>query len=305
MVRGSAAILVRFSVTALVLGVLPRPALGDNPSLCLASDEGCLTPGDIQIQVILGAGDTAVLGGQFTVQYDPGAFSQLKAAPGRACDPTSPFALKIFEDEDRSTGTFRCAFGVDFREGLPPTGVSTTLACLSFTPVGDAADPTSVCLLQGRHPFETQLVDQAGHPLIIDNSQACPPDSPASLLACIEAPDVNCNCVPGTADCQALDNACRTGVCDPRTSSCEAVSVNEGGPCDDRDPCTPDDRCREGTCVGEGCLPSDLCANSRSCLGPVQPLNAELRLRYQRGTPVLAPSGRWADDETSKPSLPP
>ena len=248
----SAAFVVPITVAALLVSV-PLAAADGDPSLCLVAGGGCLTAGDIQFQVIVGASDSVILGGQFTVRYNPNLFSLIEAAPGRACDPTSPFALELLVDDDPLSGEVRCAFGVDFLEGLPPAGVSTTLACLSFAPIGDLASPTTMCLLEGENPLETVLVDQGGYPLVIDNSQGCPPDSPLPILACIDAtPDVNCNCVPDTADCHALDTPCRTGVCDPLALNCEVEFVNEGGPCDDGDPHTPVDRCTAGTCIGGG-----------------------------------------------------
>lgn len=289
--------MVPLTVAPLVWGALPPAAAGINPSLCLAADEGCLAPGGIQIRVILGASDAVILGGQFTVGYDPHLFSLMDATPGRACDPTSPFALEVFQDDDHSEGEVRCAFGVDFREGLPPAGVATTLACLSFAPIGDAANPTPVCLLEGQHPFAAALVDDTGHRVLIDNSQDCPPDSPSPILACVEvAPGVNCSCVPDTADCHALDTPCRIGVCDPLASHCEVVFVNEGGPCDDGDSCTPVDRCSEGICVGEGCRNSSFCAGSSTCLGIVPPLTVGSRFEDQRAAPVRTSKGRSADD---------
>lgn len=287
MIRGSVFICIRLTVVQIVLGALPRTAAGDRASMCVAADEPALTTESIQIQVTISSQSDVILGGQFTVHYDPHVLTLMDAAPGRACDATSPFALEILKDDDLSLGKVRCAYGIDFRNGLPPAGVTTTLACLSFAPIGGMENSTSVCLLEGENPFETALVDRAGHAVKIDNAEACPPGDGPSILACVKlAPGVHTGCLPDTTDCHDLDTPCRSGVCDPRTSLCEVAFVNEGGPCDDGDYCTTVDYCREGVCVGEGCRISRLCADSNACIGLIQPISESSHVERQRAMPV-------------------
>jgi len=57
-------------------------------------------------------------------------------------------------------------------------------------------------------------------------------------------------CAGTVLDCASLDSVCGAGVCDPLTSSCHSEAANEGGTCDDNDPCTRNDSCRSGSCVG-------------------------------------------------------
>ena len=55
----------------------------------------------------------------------------------------------------------------------------------------------------------------------------------------------------GTAtDCSTFDTACTAGVCNGATGMCESTPANEGGACDDTDPCTNTDVCTAGTCAG-------------------------------------------------------
>lgn len=278
MPRGRAAALGLFIVAAL-LPCTPLTATAAGTSVCVIADEGCLAPGGIQIRLVLGQSDAVIVGGQVVMSYDPEALRLIDAEPGRACDPASPFAFKLFDDDNPITGLERCAFGINFLDGLPVSTANTTFACLSFAPVGNAVNSTPVCLLEGQLPFEALLVDDAGHPVPIDNFQDCPPGSPPPILACDEvAPGVNCNCVPDTTDCHALDTPCRTGVCNSTTTHCEVMSVNEGGPCDDGDSCTLVDRCSDGTCVGEGCQNQSICASSPSCLGLDQTLTVKIQL---------------------------
>jgi len=278
MPRGQDAALGLFTAVAL-LPFTPSAATAAGTSVCVVAEEGCLAPGGIQVRLVLGQSDTVILGGQVIVKYDPQVLRLIEAQPGRACDPASPFSLELFDENDPTIGQQIGAFGISFLEVTPASTSFATLACFSFAHVGDAKVSTPVCLLQGLHPFETEFIDDAGDSVLIDNSQACPPDSPPPTLACDDVlVEVNCNCVPDTTDCHGLDTDCRTGVCNPITAHCEVLSVNEGGPCDDGDSCTLVDRCSDGTCVGEGCQDQSICASSPSCLGLDPSLTVKIRL---------------------------
>ncbi len=259
---GAGAILVGPFFTA------PRAIGAVNPSVCLVVDEGCLAPGGIRVRLVLGPGDIAIVGGQLAVRYDPLSLKLIDATPGRTCDPASPFALELFESVDASAGHVLYAVGVNFLEGRDGSTGPATLACLSFALTEGAALPSQVCLLSAMNDFSAELVDNTGHAVPVDNTQDCPPSAGPPALSCDDVTvGVHCNCVPKTADCHGLDTPCRTGVCNLATTQCEVASVNEGGPCDDGDPCTLDDRCRAGTCVGTGCRNPSLCLASASCLG--------------------------------------
>ncbi len=272
MIRSSSAILVPLSVVQLILGALPPSAAGDSASMCLIADDADLTGDDIQIQVTISADDALILGGQFTVIYDPEVLILMDALPGRACDAASPFALDLLEGFDGLYGEARASFGIDFEEGLPMAGLSSTLACLTFSQIQEATQPTSVCLLKGENPFVTVLVDGVGHAVQIDNSAACPPDERPPILACVElTPMDDSSCVPGTTDCHELNTPCRTGVCDPLTLRCVVQFVNEGGSCDDDNFCTVADHCRAGACVGGTCRSTRYCVDSGACIGIIQP----------------------------------
>ena len=58
-------------------------------------------------------------------------------------------------------------------------------------------------------------------------------------------------CVSGTElDCSGLDVSCNAGLCDPSTGACALVAFENETSCDDGDPCTYDDGCRNGACLG-------------------------------------------------------
>jgi len=69
-------------------------------------------------------------------------------------------------------------------------------------------------------------------------------------------------CAGTPVDCSALDDACNVGVCDALTGVCLAQPLNESGVCDDGDPCTEDDACAAGVCVGQS---KDCSALSDAC----------------------------------------
>jgi len=63
---------------------------------------------------------------------------------------------------------------------------------------------------------------------------------------------------------QADDPVCSRRICQPKSGSCAVVAQNEGGKCDaDGTACTPDDRCKAGTCTaGANICP---CAKNGDC----------------------------------------
>ncbi len=63
-----------------------------------------------------------------------------------------------------------------------------------------------------------------------------------------------CVVSPGSAiDCPAPENQCLSASCDEADGQCKVVPLN-GKPCDDQEPCTTDDSCWEGACIGESGL---------------------------------------------------
>lgn len=57
-------------------------------------------------------------------------------------------------------------------------------------------------------------------------------------------------CTAGTSRiCPSSGEACKIGSCNEMTDACELAPVNEGGFCDDGDPCTELGVCKAGTCA--------------------------------------------------------
>lgn len=50
--------------------------------------------------------------------------------------------------------------------------------------------------------------------------------------------------------CAASQDSCIANACDPATGFCRETPANQGSICDDEDPCTINDVCRDGVCAG-------------------------------------------------------
>jgi hypothetical protein len=57
-------------------------------------------------------------------------------------------------------------------------------------------------------------------------------------------------CGGSPKDCSGLDEACVVGICDGKSGECVAIPRVDETLCDDGDPCTVEDRCEVGRCVG-------------------------------------------------------
>ncbi len=58
-------------------------------------------------------------------------------------------------------------------------------------------------------------------------------------------------CRGDSKDCSELDGMCVAGGCDPTVGECVTVPLPDGPACDDDSPCTNQDACFSGTCVGK------------------------------------------------------
>lgn len=112
----------------------------------------------------------------------------------------------------------------------------------------------------------------ADAPVAIDDGPVEPdpglpdaPDDPGALDAGDVDPDAACRCRDND-DCAALAAdapACTTFVCDPASCRCVQQAVADGTACDDGDPCTGYDACRDGACAPG--IPVCECARDADC----------------------------------------
>lgn len=259
----------------------------DDPSLCVVHQDACAALGKAFLRVRLGAGEPNIVGGQFTVRYDPAALSFASIAPGAQCDSSSPFALEIFEQVDEPLGEIAYAVGIApvfYSAGLnglaSVSGVPgpATMACLEFNLLDDS--PPDVCLFSGDKEFQTQLVDETGRSVHIDNAEECPASAVTPDLFCEDVPvDQDCPCLTDPPNCEVLTTECQVGVCNESTGDCDLILINEGGPCNDGDACTSGDTCLGGSCIGFDCRNPSLClAMDTDCIMPMEPALVPIRL---------------------------
>ncbi len=98
-------------------------------------------------------------------------------------------------------------------------------------------------------------------------------------------------CVGAPRDCSALDGPCVTGACDPATGACVAERAAEGTACEDGNPCTVEERCEAGRCLG----------GARSCAHLDGPCTVG-RCDAQQGC-VAVPRADGAACDTGNPCL--
>ncbi|MCA9252437.1 MAG: VCBS repeat-containing protein [Phycisphaerales bacterium] len=76
-----------------------------------------------------------------------------------------------------------------------------------------------------------------------------PCDDGEACTTCDIVRGESCSGLP--VDCSHLDDDCNVFACNPAIGSCDASWVNEGGGCDDFNPCTINELCELGACIGE------------------------------------------------------
>ena len=147
------------------------------------------------------------------------------------------------------------------------------------------------------NPCTDDVCQADGGCLFIPNEQPCTDDNPCSGAdtchdgACVSGADVCgaceddtfcdvfddddlCNgllrCLDGVCAIDPAtivvcasdgDSSCAANTCDAETAQCRMMPIQEGRACDDADPCTGDDSCQLGACVG---VPMD-CDDGEFC----------------------------------------
>ena len=111
------------------------------------------------------------------------------------------------------------------------------LGCV-LTPVDAACDDSVACT--------DDTCDAVNDCQFTPNDANCDDGDPCTIDWC----DATGGCMHDPVDCSGFDDQCHTGTCNPISGICEAVPSNEGGACDDGDPCTVLDACVGGACAG-------------------------------------------------------
>ncbi len=186
---------------------------------------------------------------------------QPAAAKGRSCDDGSVCTtddtcdalglctgdwLPCADGDPCTTDTCHWAKGCEYVDKLEGAPCADGDACTK----GDTCDALGIC---------------AGEQRDCDDGDPCTADSCETDEGCVhvhaKAPcdDLNpCThqdyCKSGVCVGQPLpcydDNPCTLDTCDPK-EGCAFVATADGAGCDDKDPCTSQEYCLDGTCVGE------------------------------------------------------
>jgi|GEM_PF-3896803 len=151
-----------------------------NPSLCIESEDCNITSRVGRVLIRLGAGEPTIVGGQFSLRYDPNRLRLVDISPGGACVPGSPFTLETARIVDEVQG--RIFYAAAISPGAGGTNASTVLACATFESL--ALPTTRVCLFNDINPSETRLVDQTGKLVAPFNEIDCPTSLPAPITSC-------------------------------------------------------------------------------------------------------------------------
>jgi len=107
------------------------------------------------------------------------------------------------------------------------------------------------------------LTGECTHP-VKANGAPCDDGNPCTRVDACQAGV----CTGGSpVSCPAIDDCHLPGTCDPGTGTCSAPAAPEGTPCNDRNPCTTEDRCHEGVCGGQPvfCAPPTPCHDPGFC----------------------------------------
>jgi len=121
----------------------------------------------------------------------------------------------------------------------------------------DANEVLDACELVGNDCNNNGILDECEDVATCNDGNACTINDVCSVGVCA-----------GTLrDCSHLNGPCTIGVCNPANGSCRAVPANSGGDCSDGIPCTYDDFCWNGVCVGfeRDCSPLDDACNVGVC----------------------------------------
>jgi len=157
------------------------------PSLCVDSSEGCIDNDLVLARIVLGIGEPTILGGQFSVSYDPDLLELVSIDPGATCEIESPFVTELTSQSDSSNGTIFYAVGIDPFNGSGTQGPAT-MACIIFRSL--KKERGDICLFNQLNPFTTILVDDTGSAVPIYNVENCPMEDGDQGVTCDHACNV-------------------------------------------------------------------------------------------------------------------
>jgi hypothetical protein len=144
-------------------------------------------------------------------------------------------------DDDCQLAPSACMFQNNADACTDSDPCTTLEACSGGVCTGTQVDCSSFndsCNSSGCNPATGQCETNP-----TNNGGACDDGNPCTAGETCQSGD----CQGGsTVDCSLLDGACHVGVCN--SGACESQPTNQGGACDDGNPCTTGETCNAGTC---------------------------------------------------------
>lgn len=219
-----------------VLGIPPNC---DDGNLC--TDDVCDETNDVCVNTqdntndpddgLFCNGVDTCLGGVVVVGSPPNC-GDSNVCTTDSCDETNDICVNAnntlsCDDGNPCTDTDVCAGGICAGTAIPN--------CDPCTIDGDCND-ANPCTDDTCHP--------AGVCIYVDNVAPCNDGDPCTATDTCAAGA--CGGTP--VDCSGASDDCNLGVCNAVTGVCEPIPTNEGGACDNGDPCTLSDTCSLGAC---------------------------------------------------------
>jgi hypothetical protein len=198
----------------------PAPVCSDDEpcngqEICDAASGGCVPGAELDCDDGLACTDDACV---------PNVGCEHVLNPGCQCATIADCAP--FQTEGLCDGSLDCLDGVCAVDPLTVVPCDTS---------GDAACENTGCDLE---TGTCETLPDTGTPC--GDGDLCTVQD-----ACLEGV-----CVGMSKDCSFLDDACTSGVCQPQDGACIADVTDNGQACEDGDPCTVEQTCESGACVG-------------------------------------------------------
>ncbi len=222
-------------ITLLLLAACGSPALSTGPWSDDLSTDDLVDAIDLS-SADAGFSDDSVPLGDLVAEPEDGAFLELPGAPDDGSAPPDD-VFEIPEPCTEDPGRKRYP---ECDDGIPCTIDWCHVDRCMHTPNDGACPPAGPCK-------SFQCTAQAGCVASVNPGIPCPFGNDQCVLSA--ACDEQGNCVP-TATVECPDSACQSsGSCVPATGECLYGTI-ELGSCDDGNPCTVDDLCDGGVCLG-------------------------------------------------------
>jgi len=207
---------------------LDIPMCHPEPELCLEASRDCLRPGEeFTVTVTLSPSIQIIVGGGFSITFDPTAFQVLEVDPGGFVDPSSPFRIETLQLIDNTRGTVIYSVGIG--AGDSGTTGPAVMASIRVRTLATCTVVEPFCFLQGE-PVGTTLTNVDGEqiPFIPCCSSNLTIGSDPVSLSCPEDVTTNAD-AGGVTALVSWDPPSFSGGCPSGIQSLVCVATNDQG----------------------------------------------------------------------------